>query len=198
LIDYLVGNARFDGKNGMVLDCGAIGVAMSCSSNCAARLAEAPSPVKVFTYLSATENGIFLYGFYDEFERLVFLELLSVSKVGAKTALGMLSTFEAHELCAHIGSSNVAMLSKAPGVGKKLAELIIINIKDKLSQWGSIPVGDIQAGSSAWRGVKADGLEALVSLGLDRRVSAELVEKAYIENMSIEDLVAGALARHGA
>ena len=150
---------------------------------------------RVLTYLSVTENGIALFGFLSEEEKVLFEKLIGVSKVGPKMALAALSTFSPAELADAIASQDIARVSHIPGVGKKTAERIILELKGTLeagmeslfSQGASEP-----ARSAAVQGAT----EALLSMGFTS-AEAEVALKGAPEGASEGALLQYALKRLG-
>ena len=119
-------------ENTLVIDCGGVGYLMTVSG---ATLALAPSvgeKMKCFTHLSVREDALELFGFATREEKTMFLKLTSVSGVGAKSAIGILSALSVRDLSLAIVTGDAAALARAPGVGKKTAQRLILELKDKV------------------------------------------------------------------
>jgi Holliday junction DNA helicase RuvA len=146
----------------------------------------------LFTYLHITENAHTLFGFAELAEKEMFLQLISVSGVGASTARMMLSGMRPEEIAKAIVQGNTRQLEGIKGIGKKSAERLIVELKDKL---GKYPIGaatDIGGGPS----VDSDAVNALVALGIGRAMAEQAVRKtvpAMPESSSLEDIIKQAL-----
>lgn len=123
---------------------------------------------RVFTHLVHREDAMRLYGFFDQAERALFLDLLKVEGVGPRGALKMLSGVDREQFSRALESDDVDALSTVPGVGKKTAQKIILTLKGKLT-----PAGDTQA-----RSAEDDITTALVGMGFDRRTAKAAVASA--------------------
>ena len=143
---------------------------------------------RVLTYLSVTENGIALFGFLSEEERALFEKLIGVSKVGPKMALAALSTFSPAELADAIASQDIARVSHIPGVGKKTAERIILELKASLFSQGEVE----PARNLAVQGAT----EALLSMGFTS-AEAEVALRGAPEDAGEGALLQYALKRLG-
>ncbi|EHM10051.1 Holliday junction DNA helicase, RuvA subunit [Thermanaerovibrio velox DSM 12556] len=146
--------------------------------------------IKVYVYLSVTENGISLYGFHDEDERKLFILLLQVSNVGGKMAMSILRTLRKDELVQAIGAGDPSRIAKAPGVGAKRAERICFELKGKIDQFS---FGVMQASESASE--VSSLVEALVELGFSRgeAYSALSTVMGRLKGASEEELLMASL-----
>ncbi len=147
---------------------------------------------QLFTYLHLFENGQTLYGFFEQTEKDLFVQLISVSGVGAATARMMLSGMKPDEIIKAIVQSNAKLLESIKGIGKKTGERIILELKDKLSKNYNENMLLVPASNK----VENDALNALVSLGIPRQ-NAEKAVKSVItsenSNILLEDLIKKAL-----
>ncbi len=116
------------------IDVGGVGYAVSMSQASLAKLPAQDEPVQVLTYLQVREDGIALYGFLSVEEKALFEKLIGVSGVGPKVALAALSSFSPQALANAIAAQDVALVSRIPGVGKKTASRIILELKGSLDQ----------------------------------------------------------------
>ncbi|MEI8109480.1 MAG: Holliday junction branch migration protein RuvA [Chitinophagia bacterium] len=147
----------------------------------------------IYTYLHITENSHVLYGFHHPDEKDMFLHLISVSGVGASTARIMLSGMEPKEIANAIVSGNTRQLESIKGIGKKSAERLIVELKDKLGKQFS---GSIQPVSGVSSSLEADAVQALVALGIGRVMAEQAVKKtlqAHQGVLALEDLIKQAL-----
>ncbi len=152
--------------------------------------------VVLHTHLSVSENAHQLFAFYSLEERLLFRTLIKVSGVGPKMALAILSGMPVNEFVHCVKSDNVAALVKVPGVGKKTAERLIIEVKDRLSEWDSSPneaVAPVSQASSS--DIIADAESALIALGYKPAQAAQMIAAVDVNdsNSSSEALIRLAL-----
>lgn len=148
--------------NTAYIDVHGVGYAVSMPGGDLGKLAMGQQ-VRVLTYLSVTDNGIGLYGFLSEEEKTLFEKLIGVSKVGPKMALSALSAFTPGELADAIAAQDIARVSHIPGVGKKTAERIILELK-----------GTLEAGAESLFSQGADGAAAAVNAALAAATEALL------------------------
>ncbi|MCI8468794.1 MAG: Holliday junction branch migration protein RuvA [Eggerthellaceae bacterium] len=134
MIAFLRGPLAAKTAQGAVIDVAGVGYAVAMSQASLAKLPPVGDEVRVLTYLQVSESGVALYGFLGEDEKALFERLISVSGVGPKVALAALSTFSAAALADAIATQDVALVQKVPGVGKKTAQRIILELKGSLDQ----------------------------------------------------------------
>lgn len=148
---------------------------------------------QLFTYLHITENGQTLYGFYEAGEKELFLQLISVSGVGAATARMMLSGMKPEEIKRAIVQGNAKQLESVKGIGRKTAERLILELKDKLGKTPGESFVTILAG----RNTKADDtLNALLSLGIAKPNAETAIKKVFetdVSEISLEEIIKRAL-----
>ena len=194
MISFLRGTVESVGENYAVLDVNGVGYYFSCSMNTVNELTMVSDEVKVYTHMTLSDMGVFLYGFISKAEKEIFLKLTSVSKVGGKVALSILSLYAPSEVILNIVSGDIKALSRASGVGKKLAEAIIFNLKDKFDVEGELVLESSgETNSEYGSDVKNEAVLALVSLGFDRSFSIKTVNSSYEENISCEELISRCL-----
>lgn len=169
MYDYYKGTLAFLRTDAAVVECGGVGYRLAVSASTHAKL----SPLlgreaTLFAYLAVREDAMELYGFSDETERALFIHLLSVSGVGPKAALSVLSTLPADRLAVCVAAGDAKAIASAPGVGLKTAQKIILELKDKLAK-------EFASGEPLPDGVPSDGADdasdavnALVVLGYSR------------------------------
>lgn len=149
------------------------------------------APVTLFTHQVVREDAHLLYGFASREERDLFRVLLKVNGVGPKLALAILSGMEADAFAACVRQNDVATLVRIPGVGKKTAERLVIELRDRV---GDGPAGlPSFAGSEAPATPERDAITALIALGYKAAEAERAVGKIKLENASAEDLIRGAL-----
>lgn len=155
--------------------------------------------VKMHTYLYVREDAMLLYGFLTRDDLEVFKKLITVNGIGPKGALGVLSTITPDELRFAVIADDVKTISKAPGIGKKTAQKLILELKDKLKLKDymdnvSAEVDDSQVPLSST--VKNDAIAALVALGYTSTEAVKAVRTINItETTTVEDIIKGALGK---
>ncbi len=192
MIDYIIGSIDSIHDGYIVLNANSIGYILNASSTAINELSSKNGEIKVYTYLSVSENGINLYGFYDQTEREVFLKLTSVPKVGPKAALSILSLYLPPQLINYIVSSDIKALTKANGVGQKLAESIVFNLKSKFNNFAvSDQYNELEYLNESTP--KNEAIAALASLGFEQNFCLKLVGSIYEEYLTVEELIGRAL-----
>ncbi len=146
---------------------------------------------KLLTYHQVKEDGVSLYGFFDEEERILFMHLISVSGIGANTARMMLSSMRPEEIRQAIVTENEVVLEKIKGIGAKSAKRLILELKDKLIK---VKLND-KIVTLQHNNLEDDALHALVSLGIARNAAYNAVQKAIKleKNVNVEELIKLAL-----
>ncbi|AOW47364.1 Holliday junction branch migration protein RuvA [Acetobacter ascendens] len=161
-----------------VIDVNGVGYLVAASTRTLAALPNPPEKARIMVETVVREDAILLYGFMESAEREWFRLLTSVQGVGAKVALGILSTLSPGELVAALMTSDKASLTRAPGVGGRLAERILTELRDKA---GKMPGGGggitIPAMATPAGSIEADALMALAGLGFRRAEAAPVVRK---------------------
>ena len=188
---YLDGIVALTEPHMAVIDCGGVGYRCSISLRTQSKLIVGKRQ-KLYTYLNVGEGVFELYGFADLEERNVFTMLIGVSGVGMKVALSILSVLDPEQFMLAVLSSDEKALTKAPGVGKKLAQRLILELKDKLKKEYSASEASDWA-PEAVSGDKADEARmALQALGYSASEAAAALRKVD-PGLSVEELVRGAL-----
>lgn len=159
MISYLKGTVAGIDASTAIIEVDGVGYAVGMSQRSLSRLPRVGGDVQVFTSLQVREDGLSLYGFLSLAERDLFMELIEVSGVGPKVALGALSTFEPQDLIAAVLDEDVTALSRIPGIGKKTASRIVLELKGSLEKGIAQPTAKNSV--TAVKGV----LEALLSMG---------------------------------
>jgi holliday junction DNA helicase RuvA len=140
---------------------------------------------RLLTYLKIAETEQSLFGFYEETEKQLFLQLISVSGVGAGTARMMLSGMQPAELATAIAMGNEKMLEKVKGIGGKTAKRIILELKDKVGKI-QLPAGTTKG--TTQNNLQLDALNALISLGIAKNTAAYAVRKATEQDAAQQDV----------
>ncbi len=161
----------------VVIESGGVGYLIHISLNTFTAL-NGQKEARVFTHFIVRDDAHLLYGFAGKAERELFRNLLSVSGVGAATALMMLSSLSPDEIAAAISSENVALLKSVKGIGLKTAQRIIIDLKDKIAR--TAPAEQILVSGN--NTIRNEALSALVMLGFARKEAETALEKVIREN----------------
>ena len=199
MIDFIEGTVESKAPGELVISAGGVGFLLMCSNT---TLAEAPAKGEKWrchTSLNVREDAMELFGFATRQERAMFKRLCQVTGVGAKTALGVLSAMPLRDLSVAIVTGDVAALSRAPGVGKKTASRIILELKGSFDQ-GLASLFDVSGAPSSAAAAAAERLkgarEALLALGF-ASAEAEVALKGAPEDADENALIKYALKRLG-
>ena len=187
---YIKGNVDTVLSDRAVIEAGGIGYEIICSSNTLKKL-QAGKNAKLFTHFQLAQDAAALYGFYSENERTMFRRLISVSRIGPKVALNVLSVLTPDDVALAVMTDNAAAFDAVPGMGKKTAARVILELKGKV-EIQSPAYADIAQQSDASAAMRADATAALISLGYDG-ASAGRVVSSLPEFERLEDMVKAAL-----
>lgn len=180
-----------------VIDCGGVGYACRTTNNTLARL-EKGKEAKLFTYLNVREDAMELYGFASESELNCFQMLIGVSGVGPKAALSILSSATPEGLAMSIITGDEKALTVAQGIGKKIAQRIILELKDKLAK------GQLSGGGEDYGGTgvtvipenkSSEAAAALAVLGYSQGEIAVALKGVDVESLALEDIIKQALKK---
>jgi Holliday junction DNA helicase RuvA len=164
MIARLEGILRARDLQSVLLDVGGVGYEIEVPLSTLASLPEAGASVVLFTHLVVREDAHMLFGFLRSRDRDLFRRLIRVNGIGARLALAMLSTMAADELAGHITGGNVAALTRVPGIGKRTAERVVLELGERLTElgFGAAAGGDVGAPG---RGIEREAAAALEALG---------------------------------
>lgn len=196
MIAYVNGIVEDITEENAVIDVNGMGYNVKISADTAARLPGIGEPVKLYTYTCVREDAFQLYGFLSRGDLEIFKKLITVNGIGPKGGLAILSVMDADDLRYAIMSGDAKAISKAPGIGPKTAQRVILDLKDKISIDDALISREIAA-TAANAGLQGDtpqkreAIEALVSLGYGQAESARAVNA--IEG--IEDMDSGAVLK---
>ena len=191
MIAFVRGNFAVKTPARLVVDVNGVGYELNISLNTYSSISNQDSG-QLFTYLHITEDAQTLFGFADLKEKELFLQLISVSGVGASTARMMLSGMKPDEITRAIVQGNTKQLEGIKGIGKKSAERLIVELRDKLGKQGA---DTILPGFSQQQN-DLDAVNALISLGIGRVMAEQAVKKvmaAKTDTDSLEDIIKSAL-----
>lgn len=190
MYQYIKGNVEEVGDSYVVIENNGIGYYINTSRNSINYIKNNLSECKVYTYLNVRDDDMSLFGFASMEELNMFKLLLIVSKIGPKVALGVLSTITPSNIKLAILSNDVTALTKAPGIGKKTANRMILELKDKIDD-------NIDMDKDMLFSQDSDNLDevsgALISLGYSRSEITNILSKIDREGLSTEAIIKNAL-----
>ncbi len=188
MIAHLHGVLEHIDKNHVVVEVGEIGYRVKVSAGTLAKLPKIGAKIKLYTEQVVREDDISLYGFLSREERNLFVTLMSVSGIGPKAALSFLAAFPIAKLVSAIAGGDDDLLSSVSGIGKKTAQKVIIELKEKVAKMFTLK-------PSEEKSVVTDAISALISLGYTPKEAREVIQKncADLEKMSLEEIVKQAL-----
>lgn len=183
MFDFIIGDIVSIEQEYIVIQNNGIGYRIFASTNTMMGLQIGSKDQMVYTEFHVREDGFYIYGFVTKEELDMFNYLLKVSKIGPKTALGILSTLSPNKIKAAIMNKDLDVLCKAPGIGKKTAERIVFELKDKIDM--DIDLEDISITPNAYD----EALAGLMSLGYSRYEVENIIRKFDLNNMNVEDII---------
>ena len=194
MIGYIKGEAILSEDNSIIMECNGLGYEVTVSNTTIAKIQNGTPYICLYTYLKVSEDDIVLYGFYTKEEKNMFLKLITVNGIGPKAAIGILSDIELNDLMIAIMTSDVKRLSKIKGVGKKTAERIILELKEKIDAAGEELIAGIPATKDAPKEEEidkdtADVIVALRGLGLKQEEALEAVLAAKPHCKTAEEMI---------
>ena len=201
MLSYLKGLYTENDIDTITVECGGVGYRVYVPVTALPHLPAIGGEVKIYTYFKPAEDCFSIYGFIRKDDLNVFKQLIKVSGVGPKVAMAILGTLSADDLRFAVAAEDDKSISKAPGVGTKIAKKIVLELKDKLgvavgeaSSEGTGAVPGITGGNNALNSVRSDALEALTALGYSSTESLKAISKVeFDENTPVELLIKQAL-----
>jgi Holliday junction DNA helicase RuvA len=203
MIAHLSGTLLSKQATSVILDVGGVGYEVTIPISTFYELEEPGSKVQLRIYTHVREDALLLYGFKTARERELFMRLISVSGIGPKLGITLLSGMSADEMIASIRTNNLARLTLIPGVGRKTAERLVMELRDKIAalsspeleeELGAKPSVSVTPTEDA---VRADALSALVNLGYQRSAAEKAINAAIGEggDISVESILRRSLRR---
>jgi len=202
MIATLTGKVFSKGIDRTVVDVSGVGYEVYLSTDTVARMPDIGEDILLYIHTNVREDAFTLFGFLEEEEKELFLILKTVSGIGPKLALAMLSGLSVADLCRAITAGDIKTLVTLQGVGKKTAERVCVDLKEKVGHLsvGSFPVTDATRPAVPGHGVVADVLSALVNLGYSDPVARESLVSVkkrlgqeIFDELSVENLIREAL-----
>ena len=192
MYSYIKGIIEEISLDHVVIDNNGIGYKINASANTIMKL-QLGCECKIYTKLIVKEEDMSLCGFYDKEELRMFELLTSISKIGPKVGLGILSFASPKQIGAYILSEDIGKLSKAPGVGKKTAERIVLELKDKIDK-NNVEFEATLLTSQPAVVSQDEAVDALVVLGYSLQESKEAVQKCKKDGLNTEDIIKKSLS----
>ena len=187
MIATLEGILEYRGIGSVIINVGGIGFQVHVPGSALSQLGEINDNVFLYTHFHVTEGNISLYGFTSSDESALFKNLISISGVGPKTALALLSALKTEQLVMAITSGNIELISQVPGIGKKTASRLVIELKGKLEK-------DLKKSGLPLAPESADAVTALTSLGYSLREAIQAISSLPDSpELSLEEKVKMAL-----
>lgn len=183
MIAYLSGKFTYKTPTVVFVDVQGIGYEVNITLNTFTQIQKLEEG-KLYTYLQIKEDAHLLYGFHETAEKEMFVLLISVSGVGAATARMMLSAMKPEEISNAIVMKHISILEGVKGIGRKTAERLVLELKDKVSKISTSSIGNVVAGNT----FEQDALNALVALGISRPVAEQAIKKIVTVEPSINSL----------
>jgi Holliday junction DNA helicase RuvA len=190
MIAFLRGKLLAKSPNQAIVECGGVGYDATISVATFSALPAEGAEARLHIYTHVREDQIALFGFAEMQEKRLFERLLTISGIGPKLAITVLSGIDTARLVTAIRASDHATLTRIPGIGKKTAERVVLELKDKMEDMAVTPeVGGVRAGAGAGSYGQAgdDALSALVNLGYARPVAQRAIEAAIARDAGVAE-----------
>ena len=193
MIHSLRGKIIYNDVKSVVIDVGGVGYCCNTTNKTLAQLQGVTGEVMLYTYMAVREDSVDLYGFYDTLELDFFKKLISVSGIGPKIGLSILSDFTPDQLALLITTGDAKTLSKANGLGPKSAQRVVLELKDKISG-DMLPttVSDFNFSVNNTSNAAGEAIEALVSIGFTPQEASKIVSQLD-PSLSVEEMIKLAL-----
>ncbi len=192
MYNYIKGTYVFAGENYVVIEAGGIGYELYASGDTIQKLGRIGDECKVYCYLNVKEDEMSLFGFATQSEKDFFIKLINVSGIGCRMAISILGSGNLSDIITAITTADVGKLGKIKGIGKKTAERIVVELRDKLAPGSeSIFANSAQVGATV--PVDSEAVEALMSLGYTRQEATAAVSRVKKDGLGTEEIVLAAL-----
>lgn len=189
MIGTLTGKLALKKPTKVIIDVNGIGFEVNISLASFEKLPGEKENATLYTHLSVREDSMTLFGFSSQMEKEMFELLITVNGIGPKLALNIISGIQIEELKSSIQTQNLARLVSVPGVGRKTAERILIDLRDKIEKLEISTSGAFAASS-----VRNDAVAALLTLGYNRAAAEKAVRDVIKDSSAIEEVIKDALA----
>ena len=193
MIAHIKGTLEHVYDKSVVVDVSGLGYLVHVSPATLGRMPAVGTDVKIFTYMQVSENNQSLHGFLSQEEVRLFTLLISVSGIGPKVATGILGTLNPSQIMMAIVADDAIALSKSPGVGKKTAQRLVLELRDKIKSEDTFVQSS--TGLSSGGGAKNDAMDALLALGYGRAEALQTVLEVADEEMAADMIIRLALKK---
>jgi Holliday junction DNA helicase RuvA len=193
---FIEGSLAEKRQGEVVIDAGGVGYLLICSASTLAAAPPIGQRFRCYTHLSVREDAMELFGFATREERGMFLKLCGITGIGPRTALGILSVLPARDLTLAIAMGDETALARAPGIGKKTAQRIILELKDKM-ELADVPTGAATASAPLEIGAQQEASQALLALGYTGAEAARAINQVRDQGETTNQLVMLALKHLG-
>ena len=195
MISFIKGTVAQVLADSVILDNNGLGWQVFMSGSALSRLPHAGETVMLYTHMQLKEDGVSMFGFPEPQEKQLFEMLISVTGVGPKVALSILSVLSPSQLIIAILTDDTASLCKAPGVGKKTAQRVSLELRDKIKSKEAESVIDPQQSLSPNQQERQDAMDALIALGYSRADAVRAVMETALPDMKTEQIIRLALRK---
>lgn len=190
MIGFLVGTIEEKFENYLLLDVNGVGYELLISNNTLVALPNINETTKVLTYLQVKEDGVALYGFATKEEKQIFMQIITVSGVGPKMAISILSGMKISDLILAIKREDITLLSKIKGLGRKTAERICLELKDKVNAVGiEADLFNYNEVVNINESALNDAVETLISLGVNKNEAYKLARANASNDATAEEII---------
>lgn len=195
MISYIKGSLEYIGEGFVIIENNSIGYNIQVTASTQAKLSKVKSDAKVYTYMNVKEDEISLFGFLTMEELNMFSLLITVSGVGPKGALSLLDSLSPYKIALAIITSDIKVLSSGQGIGKKIAQRIALELKDKVKSEDAmdLPNVDVFENEEADTREANEAVEALIALGFGKGEAVKAVSSVYTEGMDSSKVISLAL-----
>lgn len=197
MYSYIVGVVTQKEANKITLENNGIGYEINVSNQTLDAITFENDPIRIYTYLNVKEDEMSLYGFLSLEEKDMFLKLLTVGGIGPKMALGILSEITISGLMNAIASEDLKRLCKVKGLGKKTAERLILELKDKINPLEALALGKDEEVNMPDESIINDAISTLTGLGVGKNEAYRMVKEVATKDMSLEQIITNVLRGMG-
>ena len=192
MIAFIEGKVAEKNHGELIINAGGVGFSLLCSNATIAAAPDTDKTWRCYTVMNVREDAMELFGFATKLEREMFKKLCTVTGVGAKTALGILSALPLRDLSIAIVTGDITALSRAPGIGKKTAQRIVLELRDKVEQAevsSSAPGVPVPAAAAPAGGIQREAQAALQALGYTSAEAARAINLVRDQADTVDKLI---------
>lgn len=197
MIGFIKGILRDKDMDNITVECNGVGFQIYVTKSCMLGLPALEEEVKIYTYMHVREDEMSLYGFVSPEEKRLFMQLISVSGVGSKTAIAILSAEKMNKIVNSIVAQDVSVIGSCKGIGKKTAERIIVELKDKIKPFDYLLPGVNPFEAETNNQYLDDAIVVLTSLGMSKAEATKRAKSVITETDTGETIVAKVLHNMG-